>query len=226
MTSVARVLWSVALVAGAVRAQDPTWCGKVYMNTSAVVPPGGQFPIPATSETPLLALRCAPALIPFLPDDVGTETEVILVDALVRYSHIAGAEDVTLSDDPSETLNVTISIDGSVVANGTVALNGTASLPFSLDELTPRLEPYTLSCAGSLGGQSFSSSSNITFLPTPSSSDYGNVAKRDLRTGGILAKAVDSDGAYEAVFPFGFYTNYGGYLESNDTTVEILAEQG
>ncbi|KZV72591.1 hypothetical protein PENSPDRAFT_674920 [Peniophora sp. CONT] len=196
------------------------------MNTSAVVPPGGQFPTSATSTTPLLALRCTPALIPFLPDDIATDAEVILVDALVRYSHIAGAEDITLPEDPSESLNVTVSIDGAVVANGTVALNGTASLPFSLDGLTPRLEPYTLSCAGSLGEQSFTSSSNLTYLPTPSPNDYGNVAKRDLRTGGILAKATSSDGAYQAVFPFGFYTDFGSYLASNDTVVEVLAEQG
>ncbi|VDB87163.1 unnamed protein product [Peniophora sp. CBMAI 1063] len=226
MAALVTTLWVTVLAAVAVHAQDPTWCGKVYMNTSTVVPPGGQFPTPASSSTPLLALRCSPALIPFLPDDVTTDAEVILVDALVRYSHIAGAEDLTLPEDPLETLDVTVSLDGNIVANGTVALNGTASLPFSLEGLMPRIEPYTLSCAGSVGDQTFSSTSNLTYLPTPSPNDFGNVAKRDLRTGGILAKATGSEGAYEAVFPFGFYTNFGGYLESNDTTVEILAEQG
>ena len=78
-------------------AQD-TWCGKVYKPADPVVPPGGHFAAPPRSPTPLLALRCSPALAPFLPDDVGQDTSAIVVDALVRYVRIAGAQPVVLPE--------------------------------------------------------------------------------------------------------------------------------
>ncbi|KAI0031802.1 hypothetical protein K488DRAFT_71145 [Vararia minispora EC-137] len=216
----------VLLLAGARAAfAQETWCGKVYMANETVVPPGGQFPVPAASTTPLLALRCQPSLIPFLPDD-GHTAEVI-VDALIRFSHIAGAQDVDLTGARAKDgLVVTAAIDGVHVASGRVALNGTTALPISLASLTPRVEPYTLTCTGTLGSQRFASQvANLTYLPDPPS-HIGSVTKRDLRTGGIVAKKVGGNGGYEPVLPVGFYTNFGGYLEGNDTVVEVLAEQG
>ena len=50
---------------------------------------GGQFPIPATSPTPLLALRCTPAIRPYLAEDATTlspQNMAILIDAPVVYS--------------------------------------------------------------------------------------------------------------------------------------------
>jgi hypothetical protein len=218
-------------------AQQPTWCGKVYMDNETVVPPGGQFTQPASSSTPLLALRCVPALSPFLPEDVGANSTAIIVDALVRYSHILGAQDIQLpesssSSNSSEKLQVTASIDGKEVASGEVGLNGTTLLPFSLDALTPRTDSYSLSCTASLPSnpqqQFTSSSSNITFLPNPPPTT-ASVTKLDLRTGGLLTKKFSNGqgtGDYERVLPVGFYSDWDGYLKDNDTTVETLAEQG
>jgi hypothetical protein len=196
------------------------------MASDAVVPPGGQFQQPAVSTNPLLALRCQPALIPFLPEDANTAE--VVVDALVRYAHIAGAQDLVLPDanHVNDTeLSVTVSIDGARLAAGLVSLNGTARMAVSLAHLTPRTEPYELSCAGTLRVQSFSSSSSLTYLPSPPAG-IGSVTKRDLRTGGVLVKKAGATVPYQPLLPIGFYTGFGGYLEGNDTAVEVLADQG
>ena len=65
----------------------------------------------------------------------------------------------------------------------------------------------------------FSQVSNHTLLP------YACVANSLCVQGGIKASSKGK-AAYEPVFPVGFYTNWGGYLEGNDTSVEVLAKQG
>ncbi|KAI0297066.1 hypothetical protein B0F90DRAFT_1811231 [Multifurca ochricompacta] len=200
------------------------WCGKVYKAGQAVVPPGGQFPLPPPITIPQLALRCNPALIPFLPDDItDPSSSLILVDALVRDTKIAGAQSLIMPSSPDAELLVSVSLDGSPLTSGTVPLNGSAALPFSLSKVSPRLEPHVLTCTGTLSSppQTFMSvPTNLTYLPEPPSS-IGSVTKLDLRTGGLLAKRAQTQGPYEPVFPVGFYTNFGGYLEGNDTVLEI-----
>ncbi|KAH9067994.1 hypothetical protein EDB83DRAFT_2314809 [Lactarius deliciosus] len=147
-----------------------------------LTPPGGQFPLPATTATPQLALRCNPALIPFLPDDLAdTSSSLILVDALVRYQEIAGAQPLVMPSSPDAELSV------NVVSN---------PLP-----------------------------TNLTYLPSPPAS-IGSITKFDQRTGGLLAKRANTQEPYEPVFPVGFYTQFGGYLEGNDTVLEVLKSQG
>ncbi|KZV75836.1 hypothetical protein PENSPDRAFT_680815 [Peniophora sp. CONT] len=227
MLSALLALSTASLVSAA--SQGPTWCGKVYLkNETDIVPPGGQFATPASSSTPLLALRCSPAVQPFLPDDAGASTSAIIVDALVRYEEYADASTLSLPSDPgSATLNVKASVDGTEVASGALGLNGTVLLPFNLSSLSPRIEPYQLSCSATLSSQTFTSAStNLTYLPTPDSTKYGSVTKRDLRTGGLLAKTSNSFGDYETVLPIAFYSNWGDYLEQNDSSVKLIDSLG
>lgn len=204
-------------------------CGKVYKSGEAVDPPGGQFPLPVSTTTPQLALRCNPALIPFLPDDLpNPSVSVILVDALVRDTKIAGAQSLIKPSFHDTLLFVSVSLDGKPLTSGTVPLNGSVSLPFSLSRISPRLESYTLSCTAVLASpkQTFTSiPTNLTYLPPPPAS-IGSVTKVDLRTGGLLAKRAHAQETYESVFPLGFYTDFGGYLEGNDTVLEELKSQG
>ncbi|KAI9431205.1 hypothetical protein H4582DRAFT_2204099 [Lactarius indigo] len=205
------------------------WCGKVYKAGQPIDPPGGQFPLPVTTATPQLALRCNPALIPFLPDDLAdNSSSLILVDALVRYQAIAGAQPLVVPSSPDTELRVNVSIDGMHLASGTVPLNGSTSIPFSLSALSPRLEPYSLTCTATLSSpeQNFTSApTNLTYLPSPPAF-IGSITKFDLRTGGLLAKRANTQGPYEPVFPVGFYTQFGGYLEGNNTVLEVLKGQG
>lgn len=203
-------------------------CGKVYEQGDPVVPPGGQFPLPAASTSPQLALRCNPGQIPFLPDDLNTPSSVILVDALVRKRAITGAQPFNSTFQNSE-LQVTISLDGETLTTGNVCLNGSAALPFSLSHMSPRTTPYSLACTAvtvSSPKQIFTSiPTNLTYLPQPP--DYiGSVTKLDLRTGGLLAKRARIQELYQPIFPVGFFTNFDGYLNDNDTALEVLKSQG
>jgi hypothetical protein len=203
----------------------------VYKPGEAVDPPGGQFPLPASTTTPQLALRCNPALVPFLPDDLqNPSASLIVVDALVRDTKVAGAEPFIqpLSNDTQPHLCVSVSLDGKPLTSGAVPLGGSNTIPFSLSKISPRPEPYILSCTATLSSpmQTFSSiPANLTYLPTPPSS-VGSVTKLDLRSGGLLAKRGHGQETYEPVFPVGFYTNFANYLEGNDTVLEEIRSQG
>ncbi|KAH9020752.1 hypothetical protein EDB84DRAFT_555069 [Lactarius hengduanensis] len=205
------------------------WCGKVYEAGEAIDPPGGQFPLPVTTATPQLALRCNPALIPFLPDDLAdTSSSLILVDALVRYQKIAGAQPLVVPSSPDAELSVHVFVDGMALTSGKVPLNGSTSISFSLSAISPRSKPYSLTCTATLSSpkQCFTSApTNLIYLPSPPAF-IGSITKFDLRTGGLLAKRADTQESYEPVFPVGFYTNFGGYLEGNDTVLEVLKSQG
>ncbi|KAH7924181.1 hypothetical protein BV22DRAFT_1035409 [Leucogyrophana mollusca] len=214
-----------------------TWCNKNYMSTQPVVPPGGNFPLPTASEDPLLAFRCAPAMRPYLAEDVYTPAGV-LIDSPVVYSNIAGAKAINLAPGPlanAGKLDVTVSWNGRTLASGAVPLNASAfELPFSLEGLTPQMAAYDLTCVASYSAatsaavfappQTFTSSAALSFLPNPTNS---SVTKMDLRTGAILAKpATGEDGVYAPVFPIGFYTSFDGYLATNLSVINELKEQG
>ena len=70
--------------------------------------PGGQFPTPASSSTPLLALRCAPAIKPYLPEDASVPASFV-VSAPLTNLQVAGATPVELpAHGPLGTLEVTV----------------------------------------------------------------------------------------------------------------------
>ncbi|KAK0189405.1 hypothetical protein F5146DRAFT_1050825 [Armillaria mellea] len=189
-----------------------TWCNKNYMSTEPIVFPGGKFPVPERSATPLLALRCGQAIRPYLSEDrhgiVDDPTAVsILVDAPITYSLITGASPFT--DTLGSTLKVIVSAEGKTLASGRVPINASKHvLSLSLSALTPRTEAYNISCIGETeSGERFVATSLLSYLPTPPR-DIGSVTKMDMRTGGLLARPAHKDGAYERVFPIGFYTQF------------------
>jgi hypothetical protein len=207
-----------------------TWCGKNYMDTQVVTNPGGQFPISQTFSEPHIALRCGPAVKPYLPEDLDSTDPTfisILVDTPVTFSNISGATAFTQSSSLS-TLEVTVHIDGKQIASGSVPVNASKhALPFSLSSLEPRTGAYSLTCTASLGeGEQVVGSSLLTYLPAKPD-DIGGVTKMDMRSGTLLAKPpTGEDGPYERIFPIGFYTNFGGYLDSNFTIESTLKGQG
>jgi hypothetical protein len=207
----------------------------VYKAGEPVIPPGGQFPLPISTTTPHLALRCNPALMPFLPDDLqNPSVTTIIVDTFVNVNinnvTISGATFfIPPADDGAQPqLLVNVSIDGKPLTSGTVPLGGSAYIPFSLSTICPRLEPYQLSCTATLMSpeQTFTSiPTNLSYLPSPPAS-IGSVTKLDLRSGGLLAKRAYGQEAYEPIFPFGFYTEFSGYIEGNNTVLEDIQSQG
>jgi len=139
-----------------------TRCGKLYKTDKIDDPPGGQFPVPASLHAPQLALRCNPALIPFLPDDTSISSTVILVDTLVRTTDVNGAQPLgTIRPSQDTELLVKVFLNGKNLTSGKVPLNGSATLPFNLSKLSPRIRPYDLTCTATL------SSSPGTFHSIP-----------------------------------------------------------
>jgi hypothetical protein len=206
--------------------------GKLYKTDKIDDPPHGQFPVPASLETPHLALRCNPALIPFLPDDndpTNPSSTTILVDALVRKARIKGAQQLgAIPPYQDIELFVDVFLDGEHLTSGKVPLNGSAALPFNLSDISPRTNPYDLTCTATLSSSSRTFKSipaQLTYLPFPDAS-IGSFTKLDLRTGGLLAKRANDSKPYLPIFPVGFYTAFGGYLDSNRSVLEDLKDEG
>ncbi|KAI0354196.1 hypothetical protein OH77DRAFT_1426229 [Trametes cingulata] len=210
-----------------------TWCGKNYMASQPPVPPGGEFPIPAVSSKSLLALRCAPVIKPYLPEDASSPAG-FLIDAPVTFSQIQGAAPIDLPEHGAlGELEVTVKVNGRTLAKGPVAVNASkAELPFSLRSLKPQSNAFNVECSATYSApgsrskpQTFAASTTLSYLPNPP--DGRSVTKMDMRTGALLAKpATGKGGAYETVFPVGFYTNFGGYLDSNISLVDEIKSQG
>ncbi|KAF8628579.1 hypothetical protein AX17_005975 [Amanita inopinata Kibby_2008] len=207
-----------------------TWCGKNYKKSQRVVPPGGQFPIPAASTSPLLAFRCSQTIRPYLPGD-GTDPNQpvsILIDAPVVYSYINNTAPITITDPPNPgSLSVTVKLTstGQVLTQGSVPVNSNKTeLPFSLSALQATSTSYGITCTATYNTQTFTTTSLLSYLPNPSS---GSVTKMDLRTGALLARPANGNGgAYAPVLPIGYYTQFDTYLATDFTIPATLASLG
>jgi hypothetical protein len=183
-----------------------TWCGKHYMQGSPVVPPGGQFQFPATSDVPLLNLQCSPAVKPYL----AGETASLIVDARITSLKVPGATPLSNTHNGT-SLHVFASVNGGHAHSmGSVPLNSTGTeFPLSLYSLAPQKQPYTVICTAVLSGspnQIFTTSTQLHYLEPPAN---GSVTKQDFRTGSLLVKNGSS---WEPIFPIGFFTDFTGYL--------------
>ncbi|KAI0077012.1 hypothetical protein K474DRAFT_1175661 [Panus rudis PR-1116 ss-1] len=207
------------------------WCGKNYMSSQPIVPPGGQFPIPETSSSPLIAFRCAPVLKPYLPEDVASPAGFI-IDTELTHTKVNGAQAIALpSKNNLGTLDVSVKVNGHTLAQGHVPVNATKHvLSFSLASLRPQKNAFDVTCSATYSAagkplQTFSASTELSFLPPPPAGR--SVTKMDLRTGALLAKHANGKGGeYETVFPIGFYTDFGGYLASNLSVLDDLKARG
>ncbi len=201
------------------------------MASSPIVPPGGQFPTPATSSGPLVAFRCAQAIRPYLPEDASSPAAFI-VDTPLTQLEVANAQAIDLpSHGALGHLAVTISVNGHVLATENVPLNASkVAVPFSLRSLKPQTKAFDVSCSATYSAvtgktQKFTTTSSLSFLPDPPKGR--SVTKTDLRTGALLAKpATGEDGPYETVFPIGYYTDFSSYIAANLSVLNELKEQG
>ncbi|KDR72349.1 hypothetical protein GALMADRAFT_143191 [Galerina marginata CBS 339.88] len=218
-------LLALTYLAFGASAQQLTWCGKNYEASEPVLPPGGLFSMPATSTTPLLALRCSPAIRPYIAEDATSTSDDVafLIDTIITFSEIANANPIRLPDVKaiaSTPVSVTVEVVGKTLATGNVPLNVTKhALPFKLSSLQPRTQAYNITCTATVDSQTFHASGSLSFLPDPPA-DIGSVTKMDLRTGALLARPADGKGGpFAPVFPMGFYTSFGGFLDQNPTTL-------
>ena len=203
-------LLTLVLLAPFLAAAQNTWCGKNYMKGSPVVPPGGQFQFPDTSDVPLLNLQCSPGVKPYL----AGETASLIIDARITSLKVPGATPLSDTHNAS-SLHVSVSVNGETHSLGSVPLNSTGTeFPLSLRSLSPQKQAYTVTCTAKLSGpsnQTFETSTQLHYLSPPS---QGSVTKQDLRTGSLLVKNGSS---WEPIFPIGFYTSFDGYLSKSSS---------
>lgn len=200
-------------------------CGKNYKKGSPVVPPGGQFPVPAMSDSPLLAFRCTTIYKPYITEDV-TSNPGFIIDTLITHTQVRGAEPIIL-EPTAEFLFVSIIIGDDVLAASRVPVNATKfEIPFSLTKLMPRKEPYSVSCSATYrDDQKYIANTLLSYLPNPTS---GSITKLDARTGGLWTKPFDAGHAtgYTPVFPLGFFTSFDDYLAKNLSILDDLKARG
>ena len=200
-------------------------CNKNYKKGSPVVPPGGQFPVPAVSATTLLAFRCTPIHKPYIAEDV-TSNVGFIIDTVITHTQVRGAKPVAL-ESSTEFLSVKISVGSTILVEGEVPLNATKfEIPFLLSQLLPQKEPYPVSCSATYpGNQEYITNTSLSYLPNPHS---GSVTKFDSRTGGLSTKPFGggNTAGYTPVFPLGFYTSFGDYLAKNLSILDDLKARG
>ena len=176
------------------------------------------------SSSSLLAFRCTPIYKSYIAED-ATSSAGFIVDTVVTQTQVRGAELIFLV--PAAEFFVEISVGGTVLAVSGVPVNATKfKIPFSLTGLTPRKEPYTLSCSATYAGdQQYTTNASLSYLPNPSS---GSITKFDSRTGGLWTKPFDGGNTtdYTPVFPLGFFTSFGDYLAENLSILDDLKERG
>ncbi|QRV88888.1 hypothetical protein RhiJN_16906 [Ceratobasidium sp. AG-Ba] len=204
-------------------AQD-TWCGKYYKPGLPARPPGGNFPVPSTSSTPLLRFECWPSLRPFVS---GLDTKGSILLSASTVNTVPG---VSYSSSTDGTLfHVTAQLDGHTVASNVSlslnagTLNQTPAIDFVKLGLRPRRDAYNLTCSATAAksGKVFKSSASVQYLPAKPKG-IGAVVQMDGRTGGL----VPSSGAKSPVFPFGFYTSFGTYLAKNISILDEIKKEG
>ena len=200
-------------------------CNKNYKKGSPIVPPGGQFTAPSTSQSSLLAFHCTPIYKPYIAEDV-TSGAGFIIDTIVTHTQVRGAKPIVL-ESTAKYLFVNISVGSSVLAVGEIPVNASKfEIPFFLTRLMPRKEPYTVSCSATYAGnQQYTTNTSLSYLPNPPS---GSITKFDSRTGGLWMKPFDGGitAGYTPVFPLGFYTSFGDYLAKNLSILDDLKERG
>ena len=200
-------------------------CNKNYKKGSPIVPPGGQFPVPATSGSTLLALRCSPIYKPYIAEDV-TSNAGFIIDTAITHTLVRGAKPIAL-EPAAKSLFVSISLGHNILASARVPINVTKfEILFSLTKLMPRKEPYTISCSATyVGNQEYITTASLSYLPNPLS---GSITKLDSRTGGLWTKpfSIGHAADYTPVFPLGFYTSFEDYLAKDLSILDDLKARG
>ncbi|KIJ18323.1 hypothetical protein PAXINDRAFT_167512 [Paxillus involutus ATCC 200175] len=222
---------------GTVLAQSSTWCGKNYMPNQTVVPPDGQFQLPASSSEPLVAFRCAPVFRPYLEEDA--KDAAFVIDTPIVYKYIQGAAPISLPTSSSHSsqglgkIDVTISIGNYLHTTKEVPVNATGfEIALDISSLVAQKTPYNVSCSATYKTESsssktstqyFSTNTSLLYLPDTSSS----VVKTDLRTGALWTRPADGNGgAFAPFIPQGFYIAFDQYLAKNLSLLDQLKADG
>ncbi|GAM33624.1 hypothetical protein TCE0_011f00663 [Talaromyces pinophilus] len=209
----------------------PRWCGKPYESGSPNTNPGGQFTYPSPSRNPLLYVQVSPRHSIYVSSE---QTATFIVDAALSYYHGDAYYNSTQvlgssTTQPFSDLYFDIRVESTdqVLVTNNVTINSTDNL-FNFDIgnlLTPQCDAYdiVLYGASSDGNQTFTATTQLFYLPDKST---GSVTKIDNLNGNLLYKNNATNDTFVPFFAFGFYTSYGGYLETSLENVQAYYNLG
>ncbi|PCG92799.1 Hypothetical protein PENO1_086810 [Penicillium occitanis (nom. inval.)] len=209
----------------------PRWCGKPYESGSPNTNPGGQFTYPSPSPNLLLYVQVSPRHSIYVSSE---QTATFIVDAALSYYHGDAYYNSTQvlgssTTQPFSDLYFDIRVESTdqVLVTNNVTINSTDNL-FNFDIgnlLTPQFDAYdiVLYGASSDGNQTFTATTQLFYLPDKST---GSVTKIDNLNGNLLYKNNATNDTFVPFFAFGFYTSYGGYLETSLENVQAYYNLG
>ncbi|PMD30113.1 hypothetical protein L207DRAFT_641957 [Hyaloscypha variabilis F] len=204
----------------------PRWCGKAYEPGSPSFDPTGESIPPPASPSQLLYVQVEPRYSIYVGSEI---TGSFIVDATLSKYFGSKYESLINGIPKLQELLFSIYVKGSVLplVVNSVQVNSTDNLfDFPLHLLgSPQLEPYSITLSGvSLDGlQKFSATTEIFYLPEKST---GSVTKIDNLNGGLLFRGAGTNNEFQSVLPYGFYGDYSGYFEVNNSNVQAYYDQG
>jgi len=215
-----RCVVAAAVLSYVVSEQVPTWCGKPYEAGSPhiTIPADAWFSYPTKSSSPLLNFQCSPVFRPYISSEDAAGS--IILDAEIVYDVGQPFEGSVQND---TVLQVSVESGGKILASGNIR-SGTKgnTLEFPLKLLgSAGTAPYNIVCTASLGSATYTSSTQMHYLPPNPSG--GTVTKTDLRTGALLVKRKGED-TYEPILPFGFYASTSAF--SSQAAVDEIKSKG
>jgi hypothetical protein len=228
----------------------PRWCGKPYESgyitslctllknwiitdckRSPNINPGGQFAYPSRSPNPLLYVQVSPRHNIYVSSE---QTATFIVDAALSYYHGEDYYNSTQVLGSSKTqpfsdlyLDIRVESTDQVLVTNNVTINSTDNIfNFEIgDLLTPQFDAYDIVLYGASedGNQTFTATTQLFYLPDKSN---GSVTKIDNLNGNLLYKNNVTNNTFVPFFAFGFYTSYGGYLETSLENVQAYYDLG
>ena len=129
---------------------------------------------------------------------------------------------------PFSTLFFSIALESNdqPLVQNNVTVNTTGNLfEFDLTQFAPSTTAYSIVLYGASvdGNQTYTATTDLYYLPDKTT---GSVTKVDNLNGGLLFRNNATNSQFTPVFPFGFYTDYGGYLELSLENVQAYADYG
>ncbi|OKL57925.1 hypothetical protein UA08_06437 [Talaromyces atroroseus] len=207
----------------------PRWCGKPYESGSPNSIPSGWLDAPEPLATQSLYVQVEPRYNIYVSSE---KTGSFIVDAaLSQYHGQPYHQDIQVPGLASQLFTdlyftITVESTGQVLVANAVTVNTTDNLfDFDISLLEPRFDAYDIKLYGlSLDGlQVYTATTQLYYLPDKLT---GSVTKIDNLNGGLLFKNNATNFEFVPFFAFGFYTNYGGYLELSLENVKAYYDLG
>ncbi|KAL3422015.1 hypothetical protein PVAG01_06171 [Phlyctema vagabunda] len=154
-------------------------------------------------------------------------TGSFIVDAELSNIHGTPHSNISVSSNSSE-LDFTIMVESSseILVQDKININTTNNLfEFDLSQLEARFEAYTIILRAGTGyrNRSYTATTKLFYLPDKT---LGSVTKIDNLYGGMLFKNNVTNNEFIPLLAYGFYTNYGGYLDLSLENVQLYVDMG